>query len=136
MTERAEASGISLNSVDAAIVKGMLSRGDRQHDIAAWFGVNGARVADIKAGKTFPEVKPEAVSTLPPPGPYLAGKDAHAALKALETVAQTTHAALQLVRELKDADTAIYALEETEKSIIDAIAVLRERMRILAEGSA
>lgn len=58
MNERAEPSGISLNSVDAAIVKGMLSRGDRQHDIAAWFGVNGGRVADIKTGKTFPEVKP------------------------------------------------------------------------------
>lgn len=135
MNERAEPSGISLTSVDAAIVKGMLARGDRQHDIAAWFGVNGGRVADIKTGKTFPDAKPVAVATLPPPGPYLAGKDAYAALKALEGVAQTTHAALELVRELKDADTAIYALEETERSVNDAIAALRERMRILAEGS-
>jgi hypothetical protein len=54
MNERAEPSGISLNSVDAAIVKGMLSRGDRQHDIAAWFGVNGGRVADIKTGRLSP----------------------------------------------------------------------------------
>ncbi|HZS56607.1 MAG TPA: hypothetical protein VFA65_19535 [Bryobacteraceae bacterium] len=136
MNERAEPSGISLNSADAAIVKGMLNRGDRQHDIAAWFGVNGGRVADIKTGKTFAEVKPAIANNLPAPGPYLAGKDAHAALKALESVAQTTHAALQLVRELKDADTAIYALEETEKSVNDAIAILRERMRMLAEGNA
>lgn len=136
MNDRAEPSGISLDSVDAAIVKGMLNRGDRQHDIAAWFGVNGGRVADIKAGKNFPEVRPAPIANLPSPGPYLAGKDAHAALKALETVAQTIHAALELVRELKDANTAIYALEETEKSVNDAIGVLRERMRILAEGSA
>ena len=56
MNDRAEPSGISLNSADAAIVKGMLARGDRQHDIAAWFGVNGGRVADIKTGKALVEV--------------------------------------------------------------------------------
>jgi hypothetical protein len=133
MNERAEPSGISLTSADAAIVKGMLTRGDRQHDIAAWFGVNGGRVADIKTGRTFPEVKPVIDANLPPPGPYLAGKDAHAALKALERVAETIRAALELVRELKDADTAIYALEETETSVNNAIADLRERMRLLAE---
>jgi len=135
MNDRAEPSGISLNSADAAIVKGMLARGDRQHDIAAWFGVNGGRVADIKTGKAFVEVSQVAAAKLPPPRPYLAGKDAHAALKALETVSETIHAALQLVGDLKDADTAIYALEETEKSINDAIVVLRERMRNLAETS-
>lgn len=37
---RAPESGIRLSSADAALVKGMLARGDRQHDIAAWFGVN------------------------------------------------------------------------------------------------
>ena len=41
---RANASGISLTAAHAALVKGMLKRGDRQHDIAAWFGVNGGRV--------------------------------------------------------------------------------------------
>jgi hypothetical protein len=45
MSDRAEPSGISLTSVDAAIVKAMLARNDRQHDIAAWFGVNGALAA-------------------------------------------------------------------------------------------
>jgi hypothetical protein len=34
-----------LSAADAALIKGMLSCGDRQHDIAAWFGVNGGRVA-------------------------------------------------------------------------------------------
>jgi hypothetical protein len=44
MGRRAEPSGIALNGADAAIIKGMLARGDRQHDIAAWFGVNAGRV--------------------------------------------------------------------------------------------
>lgn len=135
MNERAEPSGISLDNADAAIVKGMLGRGDRQHDIAAWFGVNGGRVADINTGKTFSDVHPASVDKLPPPGPYLAGKDAYAALRALESTAQTVHAALELVRELRDAETAIYALEETEKSVLTALNALRTRLRILAEAN-
>ena len=47
MTRRASPSGISLTDRDAAVIKGMLIRGDRQHDIAAWFGVNSARIAEI-----------------------------------------------------------------------------------------
>jgi hypothetical protein len=45
MRYRAPASGIALSDEDAAIVKGMLARGDRQHDIAAWFGVIGGLIA-------------------------------------------------------------------------------------------
>jgi hypothetical protein len=41
MSRRAQPSGITLSVADAALIKGMLRRGDRQHDIAAWFGVNG-----------------------------------------------------------------------------------------------
>ena len=71
---RASRSGIVLNDVDAAKVKGMLERGDRQHDIAAWFGVNGGRIAEISTRDTFAHV--EANSTdLPPPGPYLSGRN-------------------------------------------------------------
>ena len=40
MAHRAPPSGIALDENDAAIVKGMLARGDRQHDVAAWFGSN------------------------------------------------------------------------------------------------
>ena len=50
MRNRAESSGITLSTADAALIKGMLLRGDRQHDIAAWFGVNGGRVAEIATG--------------------------------------------------------------------------------------
>src|SRR5439155_21333563 len=48
---RTEPSGISLTEAEAAIAKGMISRGDRQHDIAAWFGVNGGRIGDISTGR-------------------------------------------------------------------------------------
>lgn len=71
---KAAPSGNTLSSHDAAIVKGMLARGDRQHDIAAWFGVNGGRIADISTGKTFAHVAPQHDS-LPPRGPYENGRD-------------------------------------------------------------
>lgn len=74
MGARAEPSGIKLDSTDAALVKGMLARGDRQHDIAAWFGVNGGRIAEIATGATFATVPPAHAVDLPPPGPYLSGR--------------------------------------------------------------
>jgi hypothetical protein len=95
---RAEASGISLSAKDAAVVKAMLNRGDRQHDIAAWFGVNGGRVADIATGKRHAKVV-AATHGLPPSGPYLAGREAHAAMFALEEAARTINAALALIKE-------------------------------------
>jgi hypothetical protein len=85
------------------IAKGMLARGDRQHDIAAWFGVNGGRIADISTGKKFSEVPAAPSQKLPPPGPYLTGQDAHAALIALEAAAETINAALSLIRERSNA---------------------------------
>lgn len=85
MGRRACASGISLSQSDAAIVKGMLNRGDRQHDIAAWFGVNGGRVAEIATGYRFARVISATRDQLPPPGPYPAGRVAVAAISALST---------------------------------------------------
>lgn len=49
--QKAPPSGIRLSERDAAIGKAMLARGDRQHDIAAWFGVNGGRVGEIASGR-------------------------------------------------------------------------------------
>ena len=71
---KAQPSGIRLSSEDAALVKGMLARGDRQHDIAAWFGVNGGRIGEISTGARFADVKPADAADLPPPGPYLSGR--------------------------------------------------------------
>lgn len=53
-------SGISLTEAEAAIAKGMILRGDRQHDIAAWFGVNSGRIADMSSNRKFPNVSAEA----------------------------------------------------------------------------
>lgn len=70
---RAEESGMILTEEDASVVKGMLLRGDRQHDIAAWFGVNGGRIAEISTGKKFFNVAAQD-KKLPPVGPYLSGR--------------------------------------------------------------
>lgn len=97
MAYRAKPSGVCLSEADAATIKGMLARGDRQHDIAAWFGVNGGRVAEIATGRTFSCAAPSPAMNLPPPGPYPAGKDAHAALAALRKAKQAIAAAEEMV---------------------------------------
>lgn len=76
MARRAEPSGVTLNSGDVAVIKGMLARGDRQHDIAAWFGVNGGRIAEISTGAKFSSTRAAPEADLPPRGPYLSGREA------------------------------------------------------------
>ncbi len=66
----------ALDRADVAVVKGMLKRGDRQSDIAAFFGVNGGRIAEINKGHKWYEVTAAEPYQLPPPGPYLAGRSA------------------------------------------------------------
>lgn len=53
----------------ASIVLGMLERGDKQHDIAAYFGENSGRIIDVKfhRGK-YAEIIPAPPDQLPPPG--------------------------------------------------------------------
>lgn len=58
-----------LSAQDAAVIKGMLARGDKQHDIAAEFSANGARIAEIKNGEKFADVSPAPQSKLPLPKP-------------------------------------------------------------------
>ena len=85
---RADISGIQLTEADAAIIKGMLVRGDRQHDIAAWFGVNGGRIGEIATGAKF-EDAPIDVENLPPPGPYLSGREVQKARVQLLTAKES-----------------------------------------------
>lgn len=99
MGQRAEASGIKLTARDAAIAKAMLARGDRQHDIAAWFGVNGGRIGELATGKTYADVAPESAANLPPPGPYPSGRDATIALNALMAAKEAIDAAAAMVRQ-------------------------------------
>ena len=86
MTFRAPSSGVSLDEDDAALVKGMLARGDRQHDIAAWFGVNAGRIAEIATGQRFDNVVAATGNELPPPGPYFSGRQTAVLLGALAKV--------------------------------------------------
>lgn len=74
---------MALDSREIAIVKGMIARGDRQHDIAAYFGVNGGRIAEINTGVTGANIGAAPQSILPPAGPYMAGRSA---LKARDTL--------------------------------------------------
>lgn len=70
--ERAESSGQKLSEKDAGIVKGMALRGDRKHDIAAWFGVNQGRVSEVLNGTLHSKSQP-VTTRLPPVGPYNSG---------------------------------------------------------------
>lgn len=98
MASRAKPSGIHLTDQDAAIVKGMLARGDRQHDIAAWFGVNGGRIAEVATGKKFASVQSLSRANLPPAGPYPTGREATIALQALVTAKAAILSAEDLVK--------------------------------------
>jgi hypothetical protein len=64
----AKASGYSLTPADIPIVLGMAARGDRSHDIAAWFGVNQGRIKEAKDGK-FGTPPAAPAHRLPPSGP-------------------------------------------------------------------
>lgn len=59
-----------LTPTDAAVIKGMLARGDRQSDIAAYFSVNAGRISEINTRYQFADVVPAAADALPPRGPY------------------------------------------------------------------
>lgn len=65
---KAKAKRTTLDGQKAGIVKGMLKRGDHQHDVAAWFGINSGRIAEINTGQRFRYVEPIR-ENLPPSGP-------------------------------------------------------------------
>jgi len=53
----------------------MLDRGDKQHDIASYFGVNGGRIAEVSTGSCdYPNATPFPEDKLPPSGPYVGAK--------------------------------------------------------------
>ncbi len=85
---RGKASGYKLTNSDASVVLGMVARGDRDHDIAAWFGVNQGRIAEVKDG-SHGSIPVAAADTLPPKGPPgVKGRRLRAAVeKALEILA-------------------------------------------------
>jgi hypothetical protein len=52
---------------DAKIAIGMVNRGDKHHDVAAWFGENQARIAEALEGK-FGTMEAAPADQLPPKG--------------------------------------------------------------------
>lgn len=62
---------VEVDEGQAAIIKGMLARGDKQSDIAAFFGLNGGRIAEINRHQRFRFVHAAKAEDLPPRGPYL-----------------------------------------------------------------
>lgn len=59
---------MSLSHRDATIIMGMLGRDDKNHDIAAWFGENPARIVEVKDGTMFGIVPAAPANELPPKG--------------------------------------------------------------------
>ena len=69
---------------ETQIVKGMIARGDKQHDIAAFFGVNGGRIGEVSNGTAdYAAVDPLPEGELPPRPPY---PSPYATLKAKEMI--------------------------------------------------
>jgi hypothetical protein len=102
---RAARSGRRLSEGDASLVRGMVRRGDRHHDIAAWFGVNQGRIAEVNDGSLFPSAPVASASRLPPQGPYTSGRSAHKAIAALENAKEALEDAArnidQVLREIR-----------------------------------
>lgn len=83
---RANASGYSLTDNDVPAILGMIARGDRKHDIAAWFGVNPGRIADAEKGEYGYGAAAHA-DQLPPKGPP--GIKGRALRETVENVVET-----------------------------------------------
>ena len=118
---KAAASGITLGYKETCVVKGMLVRGDRQHDIASYFGVNGGRIAEIANGSNvYPNAQPTSEVDLPPPGPYLTKF-------AVQSVIDTLNEAIEALElaeaedELAGVKAALVLARETIQNKIDAL---------------
>lgn len=58
---------MALTNHDVRIIMGMIARGDKQHDIAAWFGENQARIVEAEKGSHGHQTAAPA-GDLPPKG--------------------------------------------------------------------
>jgi hypothetical protein len=128
---RAAPSGNTLSYRDTQVVKGMLLQGDRQHDIAAFFGINAGRIAEVSTGDcAYPNAPPTPEPDLPPPGPYLSKF-------ALQSVIDTVNEAIEAIElaeqeeEVADVKAALVLAKETLVNKIKSLL-----MRIGATGPA
>jgi|SRR5665213_621092 len=118
---KAPASGITLGYRDTCTVKGMLLRGDRQHDIASYFGVNPGRISEVETRtNVYPDAQPAPEADLPPPGPYLTKF-------ALQSVIDTLNEAIAVIEmaeaeeEIADVKAALALAKETIQNKINSL---------------
>ena len=120
---RAASSGNSLSYRETQVVKGMLLRGDRQHDIAAYFGVNGGRIAEVASGDcAYPNAPPTPAAELPPPGPYLSKFAVQSVIEAVNDAIAAINLADQQ-EEVADVKAALLLAKEV---LVEKIKSLRE----------
>ena len=108
-----KARGITLWTHDAKVILGMVARGDREHDIAAWFGVNSGRIPEVKAGD-YGTLEAAPANQLPPSGaPGLKGRALYAAVnKAVDGLEATSDAEAKKAIELLKAAIAKFDTNE------------------------
>lgn len=118
---RAPTSGITLGYRETCVVKGMLARGDRQHDIASYFGVNGGRIAEIATGdNAYPNAQATPEADLPPPGPYMTKFAVQGVIDTLNEAIEALDLAEQ-ENELADVKAAIQIARDAIQQKIDAL---------------
>lgn len=118
---KASASGISLGYRETCVVKGMLARGDRQHDIASYFGVNGGRIAEVSTGENaYPNAQPTPEAELPPPGPYMTKFAVQGVIDTLNEAIDALDLAGQ-ESEIEDVKAAIAIARNSIQAKIDAL---------------
>jgi len=107
--DRAEADLDRLDDEIAALIKGMLRRGDKQSDIAACFLVNGGRISEINTGQRFAGIEPASEGELPPCAPYPSPYELWKANR------ETWRARVALEKALDDIQEALVAVRRVEQ---------------------
>lgn len=115
---------MALKYRETQLVKGMLLRGDRQHDIAAYFSENAGRIAEVATGDNeYPGAPAAREEDLPPPGPYLTKY-------ALQSVIDTVNEAITAI-ELAEAEQDI---EDVRAALVLAREALQAKIDVLEEA--
>jgi hypothetical protein len=102
---RARQSGIVVTVADVPLILAMVHRGDRRHDIGAWFGLNQGRIKEVEDGD-YGNPPPAPANQLPPagsPGPR----------------ARNLRRAIARVEQLLTQGSLPQALEELRRAISD-----------------
>ena len=104
---------MALTNKEARTILGMVARGDDNHHIAAWFGVNQGRIAEVKAG-SHGSLEPAPATELPPRGsPGLKGRRIRDAIrKAVEIMENGAPDAVALALPLLKAATEKFDANE------------------------